>query len=194
MPVPSVQTGCSVGADDEEEFIVRFGLPQFQKGVDRVGRPPSHDLPVTGRDPLEPIDGSDRHGQTVLRRGKLTRSPLLPGLVGHHKDHSIQNECRSNLHRSREMTDMRWIECASENPEAAAYWGHSLECMVALRVTCGRRRGTGDQCHRSKREQQSPDVRLHHCHFPPSFYLSGFGSGKKTVVGSPSTPFRSPPP
>jgi hypothetical protein len=72
---------------------------------------------ITGDEAGHIGDGGLNHGEAVFRRTDLSRAGLLPGDIRHHQDDQIELKPIANIDRRHEMSDVRGVECAAEDPD-----------------------------------------------------------------------------
>ena len=109
-PLPCVQGARSVGAHDQEQVGIRLTGMERLECLHGKRRATTPDLEIGSLDAAQIGDSGLHHRKPILGRTDLPGTDLLPWLVGHDEKDPIEIQGRTDVDRSKEMADMRWIE------------------------------------------------------------------------------------
>ena len=126
-PLPRVQPGGGVVADDREQFGPGIPPGQHRQRVGGVARPTGVDLEASGGQSGDIGDRRLDHRQAVNGRGDRAFPLLLPGNVGDHQDHGVESEGVTDVDGGDEMADVGRIEGPAEQADP----GHVCQTAVA---------------------------------------------------------------
>ena len=119
--LPGRQPRGGVVADDGEELRAREPFTQLSQGVGREADPAPRDLEVARLDALDTLDRRRDHREPVRRTRDQPPALLLPGAMGDDQQHHVERECVAHVDRRDQMADVRWVERAAEQTNAARW-------------------------------------------------------------------------
>ncbi len=113
-PLPSVESARRVGADHQEQLIRGIGLPNLGESICHVTLAASSNLDVGHYQPVESGDCLLNQRQTNRRLSHIRCSRLLPRIVGHDQQHTVEPKAMQHFLGYGQMTEMRRVKRSSE--------------------------------------------------------------------------------